>query len=238
MKQIIPHISVIVPAYNEEKNIKACITGLQTQTYTGDYEIIVVDNGSTDQTASIARRSGANVLSEKRKGQVFALIRGIKQSRSEIIALTDADTLVPADWLDRFVEVFQNNPEAVCVGGPVVYYDHAKLPDWLILSIQHLLLKIGMWSPNGPNMAFYRMAYEKARGFDSAVNLQNDRYLAHKLKKIGSVLYVDNQQVSTSGRRFRTLYQTVQEISRRSINALALRFFQKTIFTTFTDERE
>jgi len=103
-------ISVVVPAYNEEKNIGQCLTALKNQDYPSkNYEIIVVDNNSTDKTAQIANEMGVRVVPEEKQGYVFALRKGCSQAKGEIITITDADALVPKDWLKKIYQAFQKN---------------------------------------------------------------------------------------------------------------------------------
>jgi len=90
-----PIISIIVPAYNEEKYLPKCLWALTHQDFKLPYEIIVVDNNSADKTKKIAKKFGARVVFEKKKGLLKARDKGIKSARAELIAITDADTLVP-----------------------------------------------------------------------------------------------------------------------------------------------
>lgn len=88
-----PAVSVVIPAYNEERYLAACLTSLQKQTLK-NFETIVVDNNSTDKTAEIARRFGAKVVKELKQGIIPARERGFREAKAEIIARTDADTIV------------------------------------------------------------------------------------------------------------------------------------------------
>jgi len=90
-----PGISVIVPAYNEEKNIARCIKSIKNSKYPkSKIEIIVVDDGSTDNTIKICRQLGVKILRQNHKGKVEALNRGIKNSIHDLIITIDADTVV------------------------------------------------------------------------------------------------------------------------------------------------
>jgi glycosyltransferase involved in cell wall biosynthesis len=81
-------ISVVIPAYNEEKSIQSVIRDF-SKPYVS--EIIVVDNNSTDKTAELARKSGAKVVTETNQGYGFALQRGMREAKGDIIILTEAD---------------------------------------------------------------------------------------------------------------------------------------------------
>ena len=73
----LPFVSVIVPIHNEEKFLPICLSSLQQQDYTGSYEIIVVDNASTDSTGEIAARFGARVVYEAKQSPAWAVQRGL-----------------------------------------------------------------------------------------------------------------------------------------------------------------
>src|SRR5215207_10515133 len=94
-------LSVVIPAYNEGSYLDASLTSLRQQDFSGSYEVIVVDNNSTDDTAAIASAHGARVLHEPRRGVCVARERGTRAARGEIVISTDADTVHPADWLTR-----------------------------------------------------------------------------------------------------------------------------------------
>jgi glycosyltransferase involved in cell wall biosynthesis len=101
LKNKTPSFTIVVPAFNEEEMIADCIASIQRQDYSGDFEIIVVDNASTDRTAEIARSMGVTVVKERKQGYVHALRAGFSAATQEIIACTDADTRVPEFWLTR-----------------------------------------------------------------------------------------------------------------------------------------
>ena len=93
--------SVVVPAYNEEGFLAETLRSLRHQDYDGAYEIVVVDNNSTDATAEIAGSFGVRVVSELEPGVCQARQRGLSEARGEIVVSVDADTLYPPDWLSR-----------------------------------------------------------------------------------------------------------------------------------------
>ncbi len=113
-------VSVVIPAFDEEKYIRGCLQALSHQEHPGfEVEVIVVDDGSTDGTADIAREYGARVLAQSRRGVSAARQAGFKAARGEIIASMDADTTPPRDWLLRLVTEFRDSPEAVVIYGPI-----------------------------------------------------------------------------------------------------------------------
>ena len=116
-----PKISIIVPAYNEEKTITATITSLQQLNYP-NYEIIVIDDGSTDQTytyAIKAQDTKTKIIKQQNMGKPNALNTGIKQSNGEIILTVDADTTLNKDALTNIANPFANNPKIGAIAGNV-----------------------------------------------------------------------------------------------------------------------
>ncbi|MGC9019569.1 MAG: glycosyltransferase family 2 protein, partial [Candidatus Bipolaricaulaceae bacterium] len=82
---------MVIPALDEEKELGECLTSLARQNFSA-FEVIVVDNGSTDRTASIAEEWGARVVVEGRRGPGYAREAGFRAAKAPIIASTDADT--------------------------------------------------------------------------------------------------------------------------------------------------
>lgn len=108
MSQNRPKVSVIIPVYNGEKIISECINSLKKQTFREKYEIIIVDDGSTDNTAKIVKKiKGVVFLKQKHKGPAVARNFGAKKVRSEILLFTDADCIVEKDWIKQMIEPFK-----------------------------------------------------------------------------------------------------------------------------------
>jgi glycosyltransferase involved in cell wall biosynthesis len=94
-------VSVIVPMHNAERTLAACLDGLAAQDHPrADHEILLVDNGSTDASASIARRyPGVTLLTEPKRGAYAARNHGLRQARGEVIAFTDPDCVPDRSWI-------------------------------------------------------------------------------------------------------------------------------------------
>lgn len=100
--------SVVIPAYNAEKTIAKCLESLQGQS-SRDFEIIVVDDGSKDRTAEIAKGfSRARVFREKNAGPAVARNNGAKKALGEIIVFTDSDCVADKNWLKEMLEPFKD----------------------------------------------------------------------------------------------------------------------------------
>jgi glycosyltransferase involved in cell wall biosynthesis len=117
-------VSIIIPALNEEKSIRLTLQAALAQDFPEDeYEIIVVDNGSTDDTAQIAGSfPKVLVCCEPRRGLSFARECGRKHAQGEILVNLDADCIPPPRWLKTGIKYF-SNPAVVAAGGLYDYYD-------------------------------------------------------------------------------------------------------------------
>ena len=117
-----PSMSVLVPAYNEEKVISRTIESLLITDYPGKLEIIVIDDGSKDSTLQIARRferKGIKILHKENGGKATALNFGFTMSKGEIIVIVDADTIVGRHSLKQIMKGFSTRPNVQAVAGNI-----------------------------------------------------------------------------------------------------------------------
>src|SRR5665647_654206 len=118
-RRFIPMISVIIPTFNEEENIAQCLVSLTHQTVPRtEYEIIVVDGGSKDDTCGIAGKYADKVFSQTSKKVGGARNDGIMEAKGEIVATTDADCILPPNWIELIKTDFQDQ-NLVQLYGPV-----------------------------------------------------------------------------------------------------------------------
>lgn len=109
--------SVIVPAYNAEKTLGECLAALEKQSVPRDrYEVIVVDDGSRDNTAAVARSFGVRVLQQSNQGPAAARNVGAKIAQGEILLFTDSDCIPTYHWLERMLSPFAD-PSIVAAKG-------------------------------------------------------------------------------------------------------------------------
>ncbi|QQG37977.1 MAG: glycosyltransferase family 2 protein [Candidatus Kaiserbacteria bacterium] len=205
-----PSVSILIPAHNESGPIEKTVRAARAQKYP-DFEVIVIDNASTDDTAARAQEAGARVIREARKGILFAKEAGRKAARGEIIAGLDADCLPPDDWLQRGVSRFTDDTIVAVTGG----YEYDDISSFMSGFIklgfkywQPYLNAIMQWRRRGAYMiggnCFVRAsALEKIGGYDTSIQfLGEDTDTATRLSKIGKVIFARDLFVRSSGRRF------------------------------------
>lgn len=111
-------LSIIVPAWNAERTLRAVLEGLLSQSCPRDrYEVLLVDNGSTDRTRAIAEEyEGVRLLTEEEEGSYAARNRALQVARGSIIAFTDADCAVDPDWLAQLAEAMRDPDTQIAIG--------------------------------------------------------------------------------------------------------------------------
>jgi glycosyltransferase involved in cell wall biosynthesis len=224
-------LSVIVPAYNEQELIAGCLESLLNQSIDTDkYEIIVIDNNSTDLTAKIAMEKGVRVEKELKKGYVHAIQKGIEVSRADIIAFTDADCRVPTNWVAKILDDFLSSQDIIAIAGKLAFYDLNPILDRII----RMILYFNHALP-GNNMAIRREGLNRIGGIDPQVNLSLDYWLTMKLRKIGRLKVDRSMVVMTSGRRFRGAFSSDVKYF---INVVSIFLSLKPLFFDFPDVRE
>jgi len=200
-------ISVIIPTLNEEKYLPRCLRSLVNQATDRSMEILVVDGGSKDQTAQIARNYADQVLMKPRAPVGAARNLGAKVATGDILAFIDADTIANPQWLDSIDAAFRKEPEAVGVTGPTLPYD-GRLSDaityrlWTIY-LQRILLYLEMPHVIGFNCAYRRAPFLSVGGFDEDSVMSEDIKLAHKIRRYGKIKFQKDMSALTSARRFR-----------------------------------
>jgi glycosyltransferase involved in cell wall biosynthesis len=199
-----PRFSVVVPAHNEEEVLGRTLGSLQAQDFPGSVEVVVVDNGSVDGTADLARAAGVRVAQEPTLGVCAARQRGTDLARGQIVVSTDADTVHPPDWLSRIDAAFRDDPDLVAVGGPCRYEDP---PGWAavlprlgfgVVDAAHRLTgRVGYVTAT--NVAFRREGFP---GYDTSLTQGGDEVdLLRRLRGQGRVTWDRANAVVTSSRR-------------------------------------
>jgi glycosyltransferase involved in cell wall biosynthesis len=217
-----PAISVVVAAHNEEARLGPCLDAVRAAAAAAPdrIELIVVDNCSTDATAAVAAARGARVVAEPRLGAVYAKAAGTAVARAPLVAVIDADSVCPRDWLDKIAAAFAADARLVGLSGPARYtgarpWVHAVM--WLWYGFWKLVQRLAgtAYYAVGTNVAFRRDAYQRAGGYDTNVLVGGDEVgLFRRLRAVGLTRYTDGLWVDTDPRRtevgfFRFFFGTV-----------------------------
>jgi glycosyltransferase involved in cell wall biosynthesis len=209
-------ISVVIPAYNEEENILRCLVSLSHQTVPRkEYEIIVVDGNSKDRTHEFAEKYADLVFIQRSKKVGGARNDGATEAKGEIVATTDADCIIPPDWIATIRRDFKEQ-KIVQLYGPVFPIEN-ELRHHLSLAIANNFSRIGYYTRTlyytlGCNTAFDREAFIRA-GMYRCVDAGDDLEIALRMKKFGKVMFDNRLKVGFSMRRYqqfgtlRSLYE-------------------------------
>ena len=198
-------ISIVVPTLNEEKNIEKCLQALREQDFEGNYEIIVSDGNSEDQTRELAEKIADKVIIEKRRSIACERNAGAQHAQGKIIVFTDADSQAPKNWISSIHRIFQDDPELSLVYGPVFFSDTSKEEQWVssffMPKFMHAMDFLRMHNPIGSNMAIRRNVYETIGGFDTSYITCEDLDLGKRASKHGKLKYVKQMHTLVSARR-------------------------------------
>ncbi len=195
-------ISVLIPARNEADNIGACLDSIQQQHYpTHLFEVIVIDDYSEDATAEIVQSyefAKLIYLSDHLKNNQInsykkkAIEIAVEQSTGDLIVCTDADCIVPENWLRYFACIYEQK-QAKFIAAPVNFYDEQNLIErFQSLDFVGMMCVTGagiqgkfMNTCNGANLAYDKKAFYEVNGFDGINNIASgdDILLMHKMSK-------------------------------------------------------
>lgn len=235
-------ISLVIPAFNEEKYLPACLKSVMAHAASDLDEIIVVDNASTDKTVEVARSfAGVKVVHEPQKSLARARQRGFLEARGEIIAYIDADTLIPPGWVTQIDHAFSKIPNLVCLSGPCVFYDFSSVKKLLTELYWRLLARPTSWLTGylaiGGNLVIKKSALEQVGGFNIQMDFYgDDTEIARRLAGVGRVTFRQKFFLHTSARRLRA-EGFLKMAWRYTLNFLSVVFTQKAFTKQYRDVR-
>lgn len=217
-----PLVSVVIPAYNEGKNIRKSIDSLMNQTMPpGNFEILVVDNNSTDDTWEIISQLPVRAIKQPLQGTAHARQKGLEEAKGKYILSADADAFYPREWIERMSRPLIENEKISCV-----YSKHRFLPEpgfsrfklFLLHSMRDMLVLMKSfkrpWLNCGGASMGYRREYALAIGYDPRSLRGEDGRLAYDLTRYGRIKKV-NAPVFTPVRTLKQDGNMVQVIFKR-----------------------
>ena len=174
----LPFVSIIVPALNCAEDVQGFAEAMRQQDYPAErFEIIVVDNGSSDDTFERARAAGMIALKREEKGRARALNTGIKAARGELILTTDLSCRAEPYWISAVVETFAAHPEAGCVAGEIkllratdgAVIDFQERSNYMspLLALNRTHLPF-MPFADGANASFRKRVFDEIGGFEES----------------------------------------------------------------------
>jgi glycosyltransferase involved in cell wall biosynthesis len=195
--EIIPAISVVMPVYNAQRYLAEAVESILDQTFR-DFELIAIDDGSTDRSGEILREFSqrdprVKVISRANTGLVGALIDGLRQSRAELIARMDADDISMPQRFEKQIAFMRENPRCVAVGSRVLLIDPLgsalETPDHKLThaAIDAELMRGIGWALVHPVVLMRKSALDRVQGYRKQFEFNEDLDLFLQLAEIGEV---------------------------------------------------
>ena len=202
-------ISAVICTYNRAELLDKCIKSLTEQSLDkSKYEIIIVNNNSTDNTQEVINKwavSNKQIVTvlEKQQGKSFALNAGIKKANGKYVAFTDDDIYVEPDWLERLLYAFTHiKPEPVSVGGKIIPYFDSTPPQWFIDGGYEFREKgdVGKFLElpqarngfSGGNVAYAKWALIKINGYSTSFGPKENKFIMGEDTEISNRIHQQN----------------------------------------------
>jgi len=196
--------SIVIPTFNEARYIGEALQSIKRQTYR-DYEIIVKDGGSTDETLDRAREHADKVLSTTDRSAGDARNQGASHAEGEILVFVDADTTLPLDTLQKFNDLLKNK-RVVGVSCRKICQSRSLLDrllyEFVNVSI-YMCSCLGVSGAHGNCMAVRKGVFESVGGFNPTIIVGEEQDLVRRARKFGNYLFLLNHCVWEHPRRVR-----------------------------------
>jgi len=233
-----PFVSVVIPALNTDQTVGLTLNSLLSQTYE-NREIIVVDGGSTDKTKDIVKRYPVKLIESDKKGISYQKNLGIKNSKGEILAFTDADCVADKNWLKYLIQNYSSDSIVAC-GGAILPYISPNTTQTIVerFSAKELIppnfyfkrdkpIKLKKIKKSfraecisfisdcilGGNSSYRKDFLNKVGGFDNNIKIGEDIDICYKIHKMGLPIIWDPRAI-------------VYHPPKRTINGLIAQYYE------------
>jgi glycosyltransferase involved in cell wall biosynthesis len=224
-------VSVVIPAFNEEKTILQTLVSLSESKSKFRVEIVVVDNNCTDRTAELVTSAGAICVKEVVQGYMHARNKGLFSATGRFILNADADTIYPPDWIDSMILPMESSGDIALVYGlysflpsgnrpRLIYYFYELVSDWARSRAKRVKDEAAFVM--GANSAFRREFALTVDGYKHPPGANEDGFLALKLRKYGklffnraSIVWTSDRSLISEGNLFVTTSIRIKKYAKR-----------------------
>lgn len=228
MEQTLPTVTVIIPSYNEDGTIERCLRELRSQSYPDElYEVVVADNGSTDETRSVAKRLGVRVVIEDEiQSSYAARNRGVTETTSDVVAFIDADCSPSPTWLERGIETLEETGARLAGGKVTFTFPSGRTPAELFDSINNMQMAENIAErqvAKTANLFVRREVVEDIGPFPNHLISGGDVFWTKKATDAGyRIVYAPEAEVEHPARDFRALLKKQFRVGRGQIQTWRL----------------
>jgi len=199
---MLPQVTFVIPCYNERDYVTRCLASIAAQTADpGRFEILVVDNGSRDDTREVAAALGATVLVNRRRGAAASRNLGAAAARAPLVAFVDADCLLPPAWVATLA-AHLSRADVAAAAAPAVPVTEGMT--WVEKGWAAVFVSFARSSERGvaqvsnlasSNMLVRKEAFDAVGGFDESLLSCEDYDLSQRLREHGALLFDQNVEV-------------------------------------------
>ncbi len=227
-----PEVSVVIPAYNEEKNILRTLLSLSSNTTKRSVEIIVVNNNSKDNTEALVKATGVICITETKQGITAARNAGLAIARGKYVLNADADSIYPPDWIEEMATpLADGNNTSITYGrfafiptgntSRFSYFFYEEIADtirWINKMFREEAVNV-----YGFNSGFRRVEGLDVNGFDHPPGSNEDGWMAVKLRDKGfgklycvnnvtAMVWTADRRIEMDGGLWKALFKRVKRI--------------------------
>lgn len=218
-------VSVVIPVRNDAYRLQRCLESLSG--CAGVFEIVVVDNGSSDESGSVARSMGARLIVEPSLLVGALRNRGVANCAGDVIAFVDSDHEVPKDWVENGLRCLKTEPSIVAVGAPCLSPLQGTWVQtvWAIHRLRGPNRRETDWLGAG-NLFVTRSAFEEVGGFNEELVSAEDVDLCYRLKRHGGKVILDRSIRNIHHGEPKTVWQFLRKEYWRGSSSLKAWFSQ------------